>query len=475
MGFVDQKGDAVVREILRVRTGLVFPMARDADLRQEIEEAARGLGAGDMASYLGALQDNPGNVDELAERLTVHESYFFRHPAQLEFLSRTVFPEMAARYPARSPRIWSAGCAAGEEAYTLGLLVAEHVHGAQILGTDISNAALRQARAAVYSRWALRSLSAQQISRYFTPRDARWRFRKNLAGHVEFRWLNLAENAYPSPASGIANLDLIVCRNVLIYFDFQIAREVMERLAACLRPGGWLILGPSDPPVEANPDLEPVITTDGVYYRRREAVGRIPKETNVPALPAAFDTRWEPQPPPVEPPVSVNQSPANPLGLVEAAFARGDWHEVATLAHDLPKDLVACGLRIRALSNAGKPREAAAAAEQAMADHPLSPELHVVTALVYLTLKRPRDAERLLRRALYLDSSMAMAHFLLGLLLERRGSTAASRTSYRNAIRSAEAHPADAMLPFSNEEPAGHIVEASRHRLRALADSRKTA
>jgi chemotaxis protein methyltransferase CheR len=423
---------------------------------------------------VAALEGDSTKIDELAERLTVQESYFFRHTAQLEFLSSTVFPEIAGHFPVRTPRIWSAGCAAGEEAYTLALLAAEHVRGAQVLGTDISETALRQAREAVYSRWALRSLTPQQIDRYFTPRDGRWRFRKSLAENVEFRRLNLAKGAYPATTPGIADLDLIVCRNVLIYFDPQVAREVTARLARCLRPGGWLVLGPSDPPITANADLQAVITPDGVYYRRRDTAGSMFEQVSGMPITATKESSAE-LPPAAAPPVSTQEEPASPLQAMEAAFARGAWHDVIALAENLLDNRAACALLVLALSNAGKPQEAAATAEKAMAAHPLCPELHVVTALVQIALKRGHESERLLRRALYLDSSMAMAHFLLGVLLERRGNTAASRTSYRNAIRSAEAHPADSVLPFSNGEPAARIVDAARQRLRALADSRKTA
>ncbi|MBC7818111.1 MAG: chemotaxis protein CheR, partial [Planctomycetaceae bacterium] len=167
-------------------------------------------------------------------------------------------------------RAWSAGCASGEEAYSLAMLFdSEGWAGrSHVLGTDISARALAAARRGSYREWSFRGDGAAQALRFVTRRSEEHVIADALRGRVEFKPLNLAIENYPSMAAGTVALDLILCRNVLIYFDLATVASVARRLFESLVPGGWLVTGASDPPLGEHAPFETVIAPEGVFLRR---------------------------------------------------------------------------------------------------------------------------------------------------------------------------------------------------------------
>ena len=145
-------------------------------------------------------------------------------------------------------RAWSAGCASGEEAYSLAILLSQMGLGdeASVLGTDISQAALATARGGRYRDWSLRGASPDFMARYFRSAGPSWSLIEPVKRCVRFAFLNLALDAYPSHVSSTHAMDLILCRNVLIYFDAWTVEQVARRLRESLAPGGWLYVGHSE-------------------------------------------------------------------------------------------------------------------------------------------------------------------------------------------------------------------------------------
>ncbi|MGB0679165.1 MAG: CheR family methyltransferase [Polyangiales bacterium] len=177
-----------------------------------------------------------------AETLLNHESYFFRAPASLHGLAAALAAETAGA-PARPWRLWSAGCATGEEAYTLAMIfgpaAVQRGCALTVLGTDCSPLCIWTAHTAAYRGSSLRALTAAQHTLFVRHRD-HWQPRQRWRRHCTFRCHNLAASAqWPAPAS----LDAVVCRNVLMYLRPPVRSQVVERLIACLRPGGYLCVG----------------------------------------------------------------------------------------------------------------------------------------------------------------------------------------------------------------------------------------
>ena len=214
---------------------------------------------------------------QLQSQFTISETHFYRIAPQIEVLKTTVLPELIARCsPQRRLRFWSAGCSSGEEVYTL-LMLLEEIGGlkdwdVRVLGTDINPSVLELARTAMYGHWSFRDTPFAAIERFFHVSGAKYRIRSSLRKRAEFQVQNLLEPLFNQPA-----FDLIVCRNVTIYFAPQTAQRVYQNLAAQLLPGGWLILGPSDPPMQPatlkRTGLEMVLLPGVIVWKKPEHQG----------------------------------------------------------------------------------------------------------------------------------------------------------------------------------------------------------
>ncbi len=308
-------------------------------LSARVSDRLRALGVADVGRYLAVVSaaSSAGasaaaarqELDALAEALRVGETRFFRHAAHVRALERVVVPELAARRASqRRVRAWSAGCASGEEAYTLAMVLADGLPGFSIdvLGSDLSDDALGVARAGRYSQSALAMIPPATRARWFTANQVC----PALAALVRFERKNLVEPDWPRA------LDVILCRNVLIYFDAAQRQTVIERLAEALAPGGFLFLGYSETLRGFEERFDALRTDDGVVYQkparaRTPAIG-VPI-TPSPALPKS-------QPAPVPAPVPVPSPAAAALPSASAPRTRtlhlaGDYHDASRLQAEL--------------------------------------------------------------------------------------------------------------------------------------------
>lgn len=472
-----------VAKLLGERTGLFFSPGRLTDAMAGIDRAMSRAGIADVSQYLRRLARDELPLDDLVGELTVGETYFFRDPAHFELIRQEVLPGIRARRGAdHSLRAWSAGCASGEEAYSLAILLEEEgmAGRAHILATDISRPALGRARDGLYGPWSLRNTEENRTERYFHRRADRFQLAERFRQRVTFEYLNLALDTYPSFATGTWGMDLIFCRNVFIYFDRETIRKVARRLLGCLVEGGWLITGPSDPALSDDAPYETVVTPAGVFYRRSaRPVHSAVVEPTPPAAqraplfaePVSLEPSLAPAPPPAledavsEPP----EAPASdPLKEARTAFARGDYGFAAELSGRLRNDPATSALRVRSLANMGDASGAQRAVVEVLSTHPLSPELRFLQAVLLVGLGRDAEAARELRRVLYLDRSLAAAHFTLGTILERLGDAGAARRAYRSARDLCAACPPHEIVPLSDGEPAGRLAEAAQMQLSLL-------
>lgn len=477
---------ARVAELVRERTGLVFPAARVRDVESVIRGAMdrRGITSVDRLARL--LEEDDRAREALVAELTIGETYFQRDPAQFEVLRRRILPELlSVREDGRPIRVWSAGCASGEEPYTVAMLFEEMdaADRASIVGTDIARRRLEYAQQGMYTRWSLRSTPEETRQRYFYERGRFYELAPRIRSQVDFRYLNLAEDAFPSLSSGIWGMDVILCRNVLIYFDRETVARVARRLMATLSDDGWLLLGASDPPIADYVECDVVLTDAGLAYRppgaapvaERVAVPTRTVHEPEPALsgpvagPAA-DTvdlpgEAEPEVGPAGSP-SVQASPA-----IVAAYAARDFDEVRRLAEGVPEDSLTEDARLallRALANRGCLDEAGRVIARALELHPASAEFLYMNAVLLLQAGRAADAAGVARRALYLDREMAVAHLTLAEAERRLGNRDAARRALRNAQRLLERLPADEEVPASDGESAGRLAELARVKARLL-------
>jgi chemotaxis protein methyltransferase CheR len=456
-------GLSSIAELIAQRAGIAFgPHSGDALIRASRRVMARHT-LTDLDQLAARLQADPACFASLLDEVTVGETYFFRNPEHFELVRTALLPGLRAMRGAQHVlQIWSAGCATGEEAYSLAMLLDGEglLDRARVVASDIAPTALTKARAARYREWSLRGLDPSIARRWLLSDGDGAHVCERIRRSVQFRSLNLAEPCYPSPQLGIGQLDLIFCRNVLIYFDAATIAAVERRLFAALAPGGFLIVGPSDPMPGKHAPFEVRITEHGMCYSRPsvpasdlERSARVgfgsapPAHTSAPAPepapPAERSTAVPPArgAPSAEPEASVG--PAGEGGLAEQV--RASWRE-----RGAGDGLHAC--------------------ERALQRESMSPELHYLHAVLLLDLARESDALAAARRALYLDGSLAIVQFTLGTILERAGRPDAARRPYRNAYEATAARPGSELVLLGEGVQAGALAVAARAALDRLGE-----
>jgi chemotaxis protein methyltransferase CheR len=489
---------AAIMRLLEVRTGLLFRPDQRQTTESGILRAMDRAKTKEIGAYSQLLATDRVALDDLIVELTVGETYFFRDPAQMNYIARVVVPEICAR---RGPndviRVWSAACASGEEPYSLAMLFDELnlLPCVNILGTDISRYALRRASDGLYRKWSLRDAGAARAQPYLTPDGEHYRVADRLRGHVRFEYLNLALDLYPSVATGTKDLDLILCRNVLIYFGRETVKAVARRLHDSLAEGGWLILAAGDPIIDDYAPFEMNVTEKGIAYRRRAAAPtrhsaskqlEPPKHVDRPTpqrttaageveqlstlgdtgLRAQADQAQQARPKPA----SVKEQREHPIEAASQALVAGEYGRAIELTETRLSLPEACLIYIKALANVDVV-EAETACREATSRHPTVAELYCLHGVLLLEQGKDQHAAEAIKRALFLDRSLVIAHFTLGSLMRRLGNVEAARRSFRNARNLAAELAADTILPLTDGERAGDIVQAADAQLRVLRNA----
>lgn len=232
----------------------------------------------DFGAYYRFLRYDPARRAELelaVEALTTHETYFFREPVQLGAFRDELLPRLKARNEAsRRLRIWSAGCSSGEEPYTVAMLIRDSGlfsnWDVEITGTDIARRVLEMARRGEYGQNALRVTPPEMLQKHFDPVGTRWRVRDDIRALVSFGQLNLLEQ---DAGALLSRVDVVFCRNVMIYFDVPARKRVLKLFYDKLVPGGFLLLGHSENLLTLSADFELVHLATDLVYRRPDLGG----------------------------------------------------------------------------------------------------------------------------------------------------------------------------------------------------------
>ncbi len=469
------------------RAGLFFRESQRGTVELGIRRAMQRTNRTSLAEYGQHLERHARAFDELMIELTVGETYFFRDTGQMEFIRREILPEISVRRGLSHPiRIWSAGCATGEEPYSLAMLcseagLAERTH---ILATDISRRSLERAQQAHYGEWSLRGDGANAARKYLHRHGELFHLDPAIRARVQFEYLNLALDVYPSSVTGTRDLDLILCRNVLIYFDRETIASVARRFFDALAPGGWVMTAAGDPSLEDQAPFETRITNSGLFYRRGETVEK-PSATFQPVAPS-LTHKWSFDEPhvsaaenrtasvesvpftPVAQPVVIAPAPSREtLATAQQALNAGEYKLAAEIAARLPDTPDSAAVRVQALANS-ELRQAEQVCTAAAKRHTLSAHLQYLHAVLLLDLNREQEAAQAARRAVYLDNSLAIAHFTLGSLLRRLGDLDGARRSFRNARDLCADRPADEVVCHSDGEHAGALARAAQLQLEGL-------
>jgi chemotaxis protein methyltransferase CheR len=464
-------------DVIAETIGLHFPPERLTDLQRSLGGAAEEFGFDDIAEcadWLLAAPLTKTQLEVLASHLTIGETYFFRDQKTLEVLVTRVLPELidARRGGEQRLRLWSAACCSGEEAYSLAIVLHQVLRDladwrVTILATDINARFLRKAVAGVYSEWSFRDAPAGFKERYFTrTADRRYAIRPEIAQLVQFESLNLVDDSYPSLATDTNAMDVIFCRNVLMYFEPEQTRKVIGKLHQTLVEGGWLAVSPSESSQALFPQFVTMNFPGAILYQKSDAAAPARKTMPLPTVWTAAAAPL-PEPLPVRPhtttPRVTTQTQPAPRVPAASLYEQGRYREaadslLASFASDTPpRD--GFSLLARALANQGRLADALAWCERWIAADKLNAAAHYVHAAVLLEHDRPDEARRSLQRALYLDPAFVLAYFALGNLARSLGNHGEADKHFANALRLLNHLRPDDTLPESDGLTAGRLAE----------------
>ncbi len=481
-------------KLLLDRCGLYFSENRRSELEYRLGMAFSASTCASLDEFYALLQDptiGAVEMDTLINSATVSETHFFRDAAQFDALYYHVLPRIIERKRSiRTLRIWSAGCASGEEPYSIALLLRELIPDIDnwsitILGTDINTASLDRARAGVYGSWAFREERAIGTrSRYFRQSGNRFELDPEVRSMVLFKKLNLVEPCYPSFETNTSMMDMILCRNVTIYFNEMITRWVVDRFYDALVEGGWLVVGHSEPSLEIYRRFRVRNFPDSILYQR------MPETTSLhwpPASPSAaypvhippppvFTTNSSPAPaltaglvPPADPippasEVISSQAKENPIEHARELLEYGRANDALALLKGLavggPASSEVFYLLGQTHADLGNLQEAEMWCIKALeADH-LSLNAFYTLSLVYQHKGKLGQAIDFMKKVVYIDRNYILGHYGLANLYHDSGLVPQAQKSLDNTLKLLSGKPEDQVIPDSRGVMVGRLREA---------------
>lgn len=434
-----------MRGLIAHAMGLEFPPSRTTDMKRGLAGAALEFGYADLDACLTWLLSAPLTAAQqqvLANHLTVGETYFFRDSQVWQVLRERLVPELIRSRRGRDQRlrVWSAGCCTGEEAYSLAILLHESLPDAEnwrvtVLATDLNATFLRKADAGAYGQWSFRSAPDGFKERYFKRgADGRHVIAPKIRKMVTFSQLNLLGPGCPSPATDA--MDLIFCRNVLMYFATEPMQQVIGKLHGALVPGGVLAVGPAEASHARFPQFVPLTFPNVTLYQKRG--------------PGALPTAIVPPPPTPPPP-----TPAPPPW--SAPFAAPPQPEPEAEPAPTLHELAA---RAREYANQGELGAALSWCDRWLAADKLDPGGHYLRAVILLEQGAAAAARRSLQHAIYLRADYVQAHLALGNLARSGGRSAEATRHFRNALDQLSRYQPGDLIPEAEGLTAGGLAES---------------
>ncbi|HKY38976.1 MAG TPA: CheR family methyltransferase [Polyangiaceae bacterium] len=414
----------------------------DASLDTFLQRRLREARVPSLEEYLARLSPQSAELQLLLDSITVTHSWFMRDPGQLAIIS-----ELFERRPASAPplKVWVAGCATGEDVYSIAILAEQAGRSVEVVGTDINLAALRRAELGSYGSWSVKDLSDVEL--YFQRGErSTFEIAERFKRSVRFERHNLLDVPLRS------DWDVVLCRNVLIYIARERARGVVERLADSLVAGGYLLLGASDVVFEVPPQLDATYIAGRLALRRVAKNGsrrssRPPRPSLVPRAPKQ---RWH---------APVPALPSLASSIIERAFPE----PAAALGAEAPLSAEALLARGHDLLDRSELAAAVIEYELAVDLDPTRAEPHMYLGIAHYLDGRLEPALHELRAATFLDAELWPAAFYLAVCHEALGQLEEAAREYRHVVRVAGRRNGS-LLPRRHSAWHQDLIELARKR-----------
>lgn len=488
-----------IKQLIEAKTGLLI---REQDLNKFQEMVAARIKHHRLASpeeYQRLLRGYANTSDsewqKLASMITIGESYFFRDKGQFAVLREQILPELiTARQPDRLLRIWSAGCSSGEEPYSLAILLDEllprqEYWRVRILGTDINGNALEKARQGIYGPWSFRMCREELKRDYFTAQKDAWEIKGRIRNLVEFRQDNLLD--LPKDLnSELQGVDLILCRNVFIYFNKEGISQTLDRFSRLLREGGYLVTGHGElhgqglvlTPFQARVCEGSVVyqkITPGACQPAPNAPEAVRQPRALPkSAPLTRKTKPKAAPPKPQadrkvkkaPAVVMSPKPPETSSPLKDLFSRGEYAAAIALGDSIvkqdPNNFEALHLLAQAYANRGQHDRAASLCQQMLKSKAQTAIPYFLLAHIAEAQGDHEEAKKLLKKVLYLDPVFVAAYLELSSLYAREHDRKRAESMRQTAVRLLMRMAPDQMVEPYQEVTAGELVSLLKEKVR---------
>nr|WP_320114210.1 CheR family methyltransferase [uncultured Desulfuromonas sp.] len=466
------------------RFGMFFPPERHNDLLRALVRASDESGFSDPQAYVDwvlTASHSDKDLEPLVTSLTIGETYFFRDPGLFTALREVLIPQRVRHgRETKTLRVWSAGCSTGEEPYSVAMLLdyyglINNDWSVKLVATDVNVKSLRRARKGIYSRWSFRGLSEPMQQRYFDAvDDHHWQLKDEIRRRVDFSYLNLAAPPFRICEDARCRCDIILCRNVLMYFSRELREQILAELGRMLDDGGWLVVSPSEAGLVAVDGLHSVHINGMVLHRK--GVGELPRPARHPVLPERVAVHKKSLPPAA--PAQVAKPQARPkreaearvdtplslelcTDLVEQGEYRQAMAQLEELLADSQEDRLGQArvnlLLAKCHANIGHVDQAQEHLSQALRLDQMNPSAHYLGGVIALEGQDYDQARQSLERALYLDDNYIMAQLTMGMLQGQCGDVTQQEKSFARVHLLLDRLADDDLVADSGGMTAAHL------------------
>jgi chemotaxis protein methyltransferase CheR len=493
-------------EFVNMNMGLFFPKDRWLDLLRGVKSAMPEFGFDDMEEGIRWLLSTPlrqRQIEVLACHLTVGETYFFREPKTYEAVEKHILPKLIrTRWQNQKRiRIWSAGCCTGEEPYSLAILLNRLIHDIQnwnitILATDINPVFLKKAQDGIYREWSFRGTPYWLKEQYFKDRgNGFYEILPQFKRMVTYQYLNLVEDTFPSIYNDTNAMDLIFCRNVLMYFSTRQVEKVISRYHQALLDDGWLITASSETSHIFYSQYITVNFPGAILYKKGsfQSQGFTRIEEGFEEFSFKSDEIKPHAPHTAKSPLSglVSLPPENQndltaeSNLTQPLPAEGDDQNLENVYQESLQlytqghyeECIGVGLKAgiyleshpkimtllaKAYANRGELGNALNWCEKALNQDKLNPVFHHLHAVILQEQGESAKAIHALKRALYLNPDFVLPYFMLGNIQRQQGKKVEAEKYFENAMTILEEYDQEDILPESEGITAGRLRELIR-------------
>lgn len=455
------------------KLGLDFSEDKQRDLERGIPELLKQFRIEDPLACLNWLEQKPLThleMDVLSSCFTIGETYFFREKASFQVLEKDILPNLIARRRTEGKflRLWSAACSSGEEAYSLAILLHRLIQDIEtwnitLLATDINIQAIAKMKMGIYGDWSFRDLSQDIKKTYFkkTP-TGRYQIISKIKKIITPLYLNLVEDAYPSLLNNTNGMDIIFCRNVLMYFVPELANRVIHKLTRSLTRDGFIFFGVCEHPMIEGNGLQPKIVHGSTFFEKGDTLSNLEAEpgraTQIPPTLMITDAL----------PLLVPEPQFEPKILKEKSAVKGEEKPIEETQTTSVETLTS---QARILANQGKLETALDVVNQAIEINKVNAQAHYLKALILQELSLLSESVAELKKAIYLDPDFVLPYFSLGNIAILQGKPKEAKRNFDIVLSLIKPYDPKSILPGSEE----FVVERMREVIHSMNMNQPTS